>query len=237
MTEAKPKLNKFALSLLQKKQKHAAEILNGTQPHGVQVNTPVDAEVEVEVEDESESSSSASSFVADPFESSPHRESVTPPEEPVAKPRRLGRKPGTTRPLPRNAPGLRKMRALQRSSTSILRKRTTQTVVKHIVRKLLGRADVRFAAGSVKQILTAVEMMLLEVALKSGQSCLRNGRATLMHRHIESQQHVDGNPNLTHWTHEDYEYETARLEPSRFRNSRLHSDQHLQPKQSEQNTL
>jgi len=174
-----------------------------------------------EHQSESASSESEEEEEESARESPDSSEDSEPEVEPKQPARKVGRRPQR---LPRNVPSLREIQALQNSSMTQLRMRTTQRMIRSIVRGEMNRSDVKFTAGSYEEIKRVLEMLLYEKALQYGQACLRGGRATLMDRHVRSELHREEVPNMTLWNEDDYRLEESLLEPSRFRNSRLHRE-------------
>jgi hypothetical protein len=93
--------------------------------------------------------------------------------------------------------------------------------VKKITRELLHRPDIKYSKQAMAALMRIVEQLLYEQLLKAQAFCLNAGRKTLMLHHLETGEHHFNKPNLGHWTAEDFQAEEARLEPSRFPNSRL----------------
>ena len=146
-------------------------------------------------------------------------------EKPARKPKKTGRKPQQR--LPRNK-SLYRMRDLQASNKPILKNLTMHRIVKKYTREILQRSSVLYEKRAMQALMRIIEVMVCERLLLAQNICLQGGRKTLMLHHLESAEHLLSNPNLTQWTVQDFEAEEGRLEPSRFRNSRLGQQQQPQ---------
>jgi histone H3/H4 len=122
--------------------------------------------------------------------------------------------------LPRNK-SLYAMRALQASAKPIFASLTMHRIVKTLTRKVLCRPDVKYSKQAMQFLMRIVESLMHERLLFAQAICLQGGRKTLMLHHLLTAEHHMRSPNLSQWVVEDFKQEDARLERSRFRNSRL----------------